>query len=149
MCTHRSHKLTNCTFIPGHHVSSFQLPNFFWMPWEGFHQVASLKNSDIFTSQRTGHSRTDPIQCSYTLYDHCRELQKAGSRIASKFFFCRGCKIPVEKGTLHKCQTCGTSVTRSQSWLLAALAGGFNELQGEPSHIISRSTDHKTAAKIG
>ena len=113
---------------------------------KGVHQVASLKNSDIFTSQRTGRSRTDPIQCLYTLYDNCQELQKAGSRIASKFFFCRGCKIPVEKGTLHKCQTCGTSVTSSQSWFLAALAGGFHELQGEPSHIISRATDPKKAA---
>ena len=109
----------------------------------GVHQVASPKNSDIFLSQKTGSPRTDPLQSSYNLYDHSQELQKDGSRIASKYFFCRGCKIPVEKDMLHKC---GTSVTSSQSWLLAALAGAFHELQGEPSHIISRSTDPKTAA---
>ena len=107
---------------------------------KGVHQVASLKNSDIFSSKKTGIPRSDQLQCSYSLYDH-------SSRIASKYFFCRGCKTPVKKEMLHKCQTCGTSVSSSQSWLLAALAGGFHKLQGEQSHIISRSTDPKSAAE--
>ena len=54
------------------------------------HPAYSLKNSDIFTNQKT-----DPYQCSYSLYDHCQELQKAGARIASQHFHCRGYKAPI------------------------------------------------------
>ena len=114
---------------------------------KGIHQVASLKNLEIFSSKKAGNQVKNQNQCLYSLYNHCQELQKAGTRIGSKNFFHRGCKTTVEKERLHKCQTCGISVSSSQSWHLAALAGGFHELQGEQSHIISRTTDPKSAAE--
>ena len=99
---------------------------------QGVHYVASLNNSDIFsTNKADSRSQT---QCSYSLYDHAQELQKAGARLACSHFYCRGCKTTVMKELATKCQTCGTAISSSQSWLLAALAGGFHELKGEKIH---------------
>ena len=51
------------------------------------------------------------------------------------------------KENLTKCPTCDTAISSSQSWLLAALAGGFHEMRGEKSHVISRTTDSKMIAE--
>ena len=44
---------------------------------KGVHQVASLKNSEIFLSKKAGSPRNIQLQCSYSLYDHSQELEKA------------------------------------------------------------------------
>ena len=101
----------------------------------------------IFSSNKADTKVRTQTQCSYSLNDHAQELQKVGTRLASSHFYCRGCKGTVKKELAHKCHTCGTSVSSSQSWLLAALAGGFHKLQGEKSHIISRTSDPKQTAE--
>ena len=114
---------------------------------KGVHHVASLNNSDIFPCNRAEAKVKLQTLCSYSLYDHSQELQKNGAKLASSHFYCRGCKITVMKENPSKCQTCGTAISSSQSWLLAALAGGFHGMRGEKSHIISRTTDSKMMAE--
>ena len=91
---------------------------------KGVHYVASLDNSDIFPSNRAEAKVKLQSLCSYSLYDHCQELQKNGAKLDSSHFYCRGCKLTMMKENPSKCQKCGFAISSSQSWLLAALAGG-------------------------
>ena len=67
--------------------------------------------------------------------------------MSSSHVFCRGCKTTVIKENYIKCPTCDFATSSSQSWLLKALAGGFHEMRGEKSHIISRTSDSKMMAE--
>ena len=91
---------------------------------KGVHYVASLDNSDIFPSNRAEAKVKLQSLCSYSLYNHCQELQKNRAKLDSSHFYCRGCKLTMMKENPSKCQKCGFAISSSQSWLLAALAGG-------------------------
>ena len=114
---------------------------------DGVHSVASTKKSDIFLSNSAEAKRKLQVGCSYSPYDHMQELQRSGAKVSGSHVLCRCCKITVLKENNLRCPTCDSTISSNQSWLLAALAGGFHKMRGEKSHIISRTSDSKMMAE--
>ena len=107
--------------------SVFRCPSPSQCPDDGIHCVTSLNNMKIFSMNKASHSE-EVYTCSYSLYDHTQELQKTGTRIFSDYFFCRSCKAAKRKELATKCVDCDTDITMCNSWLIAALSGGYKEM---------------------
>ena len=63
------------------------------------------------------------------------------TKIYSDYFFCRSCKLTKRKELATKCVTCDTDIARCNSWLLSALAGGFQEVSQGKTHMVSSRSD--------
>jgi hypothetical protein len=115
--------------------SAFRCPTTSQCPEDGVRSVASRKNLEMFSKNRASH-REEVNSCSYSLYDHTQELQKTGTKI-----FCQSCKQAKRKELATKCVACDTDIAMCNSWLISALAGGFQEVSQKKTNMVSSRSD--------
>ena len=102
-----------------------------WLPYT-YLRIA-LDRTMGTCANRASHNE-EVKSCSYSLYNHVQELQKNRFKIYSEYFFCHSCKLTKRKELATKCVTFDTDIAMCNSWLLSALAGGFQEVSQKKKH---------------